>query len=83
MSKPKNMKKACQYKLLYAISNIIEVYEEPVPWTKKIPDHVVKFEAGEEDRNVNECLYLSHKWFNGFKIYIQDCVMPDIRPRNI
>ena len=57
MAKPKNMKKACQYKLLYAISNIIEVYEEPVPWTKKIPDHVVKFEAGEEDRIVHQSLY--------------------------
>ena len=26
-----------QYKLLYAILNNIEVYEEPVPRTKKIP----------------------------------------------
>ena len=26
-----------QYKLLYTISNNIEVYEEPVPRTKKIP----------------------------------------------
>ena len=31
---PKNF---YQYRLLYTISNNIEVYEEPVPRTKKIP----------------------------------------------
>ena len=46
-----------QCKLLYTISNSIEVYEEPVSRTKKIPHHVAKFEAGEEHRIVHECLY--------------------------
>ena len=42
------------------ISNNIEVYEEPMPRTKKIPHCVVKFEAGEANRIVQEnvyCLY--------------------------
>ena len=39
-----------QYKLSYIISNNIEVYEEPVPQTKKIPNPAVEFEAGEENR---------------------------------
>ena len=38
---------SAQYKLLVTISNNIEVSEEPVPRTKKIPNHAVKFEAGE------------------------------------
>ena len=38
------------------LSNNIEVYEEPVPWTKKIIHRAVKFEAGEENRIVNESL---------------------------
>ena len=42
----------CQYKLLYTILNNIEVYEEPVPRTKKIPYYVVEFKAGEENRIV-------------------------------
>ena len=46
-----------QYKLLYAISNNIEVYEEPVERTKKIPHYAVKFETGEKKRNVHESLY--------------------------
>ena len=41
-----------QYRLLYTISNSIETYEEPVPRRKKIPHHVVKFEAGEGNRIV-------------------------------
>ena len=51
--KPKN---SCQYKLLCTISNNIEVYEEPVPWTNKIPHCAVEFEAGEENRIVHESL---------------------------
>ena len=50
---------ANQDKLLYTFSNGIQVYEEPVPWTKKIPHRAVKFEAGEENRVVYESLY----WF--------------------
>ena len=49
-----------QYKLCYTISNNIEIYEEPIPSTKKIPPCVVKFEIGEENRIVQEnvyCLY--------------------------
>ena len=46
-----------QYKLLYAIPNSTEVYEEPVPRTKKVPHCAVEYEADEEDRNENECLY--------------------------
>ena len=44
-----------QYKFLYAID--IEVYEEPVPRTMKIPNCAVKFEAGEEKRIVYENFY--------------------------
>ena len=40
-----------QYKFLGIISNNIEVYEEPVPRTKKIPHRAIKFKAGEENRN--------------------------------
>ena len=39
-----------QYKLLYTISNSVEVYEEAVTRTKKIPCHVVKSEVTEENR---------------------------------
>ena len=46
-----------QYKPLYTISNSIEVYEERVPWTKKIPHCAVKFEASEKNRIVYESLY--------------------------
>ena len=41
---------AIQYKLLYTISNNIEVYEESVPRTKKGSHCVVIFEAGEQNR---------------------------------
>ena len=34
----------------------MEVFEKPVPRTKKIPHCVFKFEAGEENRIVNENL---------------------------
>ena len=34
-----------QYKLLYTISNNVEVYEEPVTRMKNIRRHVVKFEV--------------------------------------
>ena len=37
-----------QSKLVYTITNNIEVFEEPVPRTKKITHCAVKFEAGEE-----------------------------------
>ena len=51
-----------QHKLLYTISNNIEVYEESVPRTKKIPHCAVKFEAGEENRIVH--VYRSLYWTN-------------------
>ena len=38
-------------------SNNIEVYEEPVPRTKKHSHDIVKFEAGEQNRTVYEKLY--------------------------
>ena len=41
-----------QYKHLCTISNNIEVYDDPVPRTKEITHHAVKFEAGEENRIV-------------------------------
>ena len=46
-----------QYKRLHTISNNTEVYEDSVPWTKKIPHRAVKFEAGEENRIKYESLY--------------------------
>ena len=36
-----------QYKLFYTILNHIEVYEDPVPRTKKISHDAFKFEVGE------------------------------------
>ena len=45
---------SAQYKLLYTISNNIEVYSEPVPWTKIISHRAVKFQAGEENRIVTK-----------------------------
>ena len=54
---PLTKQKRIQYKLLYIIWNNIEVYEEPVSRNKKILHHAVKFEAGEENRNVYESLY--------------------------
>ena len=45
-----------QYKLSYTIWKDIEVYDEPVPWTKKITHYIVKFEADEEYRIVCESL---------------------------
>ena len=45
------------YKLLYTISNNIEVYEEPVPRTKNIPHRAVKFKASEDNRIAYESLY--------------------------
>ena len=50
----------CQYKLLYTTSNNIEVYEESVPRTKKIPYIVANFEPGEENRIEYESLYCMH-----------------------
>ena len=35
-------------------SNSVEVYEEPMPKIKKIPNHAVKFEAGEENRIIKQ-----------------------------
>ena len=45
-----------QYKILYTISNNIEVYGESVPRTKKLPHCAVKFKVGEENRIENESL---------------------------
>ena len=45
------------YKLLYTISNNIEVFEEPVPWTNETSDRAVKFEVDEEIRIVYKRLY--------------------------
>ena len=47
-----------QYKLLCKFSNYIEVYEEPVPRTKKPSDAAVKLEVGEGDRIVFESFSL-------------------------
>ena len=38
------------------ISNNIEVYEAPVPLTKKLSHCAVKFKAGEENRILHESL---------------------------
>ena len=38
------------------MSNSIEVYEEPVSQTKKIPYCTVQFEVGEKNRNVYKSL---------------------------
>ena len=35
-----------QYKLLYTISNNMEVYEKPVNRTKQIPHHAVRLKGG-------------------------------------
>ena len=43
-----------QYKLLYTISNNIEVYQEPMPQTEKIPHCPVKFRAGEKNKIVQK-----------------------------
>ena len=40
-----------QYKVLCTISNNIEVREEAVPWTNKMPQCAVKFEAGKKEKN--------------------------------
>ena len=45
-----------QYKLLYTISNNIEVYEEPVPRPKKIIHYIVKFGADKKNGIVYESL---------------------------
>ena len=50
-------KETTQYKFLCTILNNIDVYEESVPRTKKIPHCAVKFEAGKENGNVYESLY--------------------------
>ena len=47
---------SCQYKLLNTILNGIEVYEEPVARTKKVPHWALNFEAGEENRILHESL---------------------------
>ena len=44
--------KSNQYELLCTVSHDIEGYEEPVPRTKKIPHHAVKFETHEFVLNV-------------------------------
>ena len=46
-----------QYKTLYAILNNIEVYDEPVPRSGKIPHRSAKFQASEENRIEYESLY--------------------------
>ena len=46
-----------QYRNLYTISNNIEVYEEQVLRTKKIPRYAVKFESGKENRIDAKFLY--------------------------
>ena len=54
---------------LCTISNNIEVYEDPVPRTKKIHDCAVKFEAGEEKRIVQEILYCLRQMWVFCKLY--------------
>ena len=51
-----------QYKLLYIILNNIEIYEEPVLRTNKIPYCGVEFETGEENRIVHESLEWLFNW---------------------
>ena len=46
-----------QYKLLYTLSNNIEVYDDLVPRAKTIPNRAVKFEVVEAKRIVYESLY--------------------------
>ena len=41
---------------LYNFENM-EVFEEPVPWTNKMPRRLVKFEASEGNRIVYDNLY--------------------------
>ena len=50
-------KETPQYKFLCTILNNIDVYEESVPRTKKIPHCAVKFEAVKENGTVYESLY--------------------------
>ena len=66
-------------KLLYTISNNIEVYKESVPQTKNISHCAVKFEASEENRIVHEKFVLegvvcasirSSGWVRGQEIYV-------------
>ena len=61
--------KVRRYRLLYTISNNIEVYELPVKRTKKNPQHAIKFEADEENKIVYEILYCytyhqCHRFYN-------------------
>ena len=60
-----------QYKLSYTILNNIKVYEEPVPRTKKIAHHAVKFEAGGENRIVYES-------FTGLKLISYHYLFPKL-----
>ena len=48
-----------QYKILYTISNNIEVYEESGPRTKKPSHNAVKFEAGEVNRILTRKIVLN------------------------
>ena len=65
-----------QYKLLYTILNNIEVYEEPVPRTKKIPHCAVRFEAGEENSIIHECLYCCTVILDGHSCMTEVKVVP-------
>ena len=60
-----------QYKLLYTISNNIEIYKVPVKRTNKLPHCAVKVQVGEENRFVQKSLYciLKKIRFLGSEIY--------------
>ena len=57
------MTECSKYEFLYATSNNIEVYEKSVPRTKKILNHAVRFEAGEEDRIAYRTVSLRFNFF--------------------
>ena len=54
--------KESQYKLLFTISNNVEIYEEPVPRrTKKFHHCAITFGAGEENTIGEESLFCKRR----------------------
>ena len=47
----------CVFATIQTFAYNIEIYEKPVPLTKKIPHRAVKLEVGEENRIMYESLY--------------------------
>ena len=54
------------YKLSYTVLNNIEVYEDPVPRTKKITHLAVKIEASEVNRIVYHSILTSRENIGGY-----------------